>query len=74
MLQTEETKSTDQEDTANKETKPQVADWRYGPAMLWYDMLEVDETGEGFDYGFRLKTVCMDSNTNVFCKKLTQTI
>ena len=37
--------------------KAEIADWRYGPAQLWYDMLDVDETGEGFDYGFRLKKV-----------------
>ncbi|KAL5010007.1 hypothetical protein ScPMuIL_012312 [Solemya velum] len=29
-----------------------VAPWRYGPAQYWYDMLGVQETGEGFDYGF----------------------
>lgn len=31
-----------------------MADWRFGPANFWYDMLEVPETGEGFNYGFRL--------------------
>ena len=49
-----------------KETKPRVAEWRYGPAQLWYDMLGVDETGEGFDYGFRLKEVCLISITVKF--------
>ena len=39
------------------EVKAEIPDWRYGPAQLWYDMLGVDETGEGFDYGFRLKKV-----------------
>ncbi|XP_026472569.1 transcription initiation factor TFIID subunit 1 [Ctenocephalides felis] len=34
---------------------PKAADWRFGPAQLWYDMLEVPESGEGFDYGFKLK-------------------
>lgn len=34
---------------------PKVADWRFGPAQIWYDMLEVPETGEGFNYGFKLK-------------------
>lgn len=34
---------------------PKVADWRFGPAQLWYDMLDVPETGEGFDYGFAIK-------------------
>ncbi|XP_038632195.1 transcription initiation factor TFIID subunit 1 isoform X2 [Scyliorhinus canicula] len=35
--------------------RPKVAEWRYGPAQLWYDMLGVPEDGEGFDYGFKLK-------------------
>lgn len=34
---------------------PRVADWRFGPAQIWYDMLEVPETGDGFNYGFKLK-------------------
>ncbi|KAM8965485.1 transcription initiation factor TFIID subunit 1 isoform X2 [Sarcophilus harrisii] len=38
------------------DTKPKVAEWRYGPARLWYDMLGVPEDGSGFDYGFKLKT------------------
>ena len=33
-----------------------MAPWRYGPAQYWYDMLGVSETGEGFDYGFKLKS------------------
>lgn len=32
-----------------------VAEWRYGPAALWYDMLGVPENGQDFDYGFKLK-------------------
>lgn len=36
---------------------PKVADWRFGPAQHWYDMLDVPETGEGFDYGFKQKDV-----------------
>ena len=40
-----------------KDQKPRVAEWRYGPAQLWYDMLGVDASGEDFDYGFRLKDV-----------------
>lgn len=38
----------------NGDTGPKVADWRFGPAQLWYDMLNVPETGDGFDYGFKL--------------------
>jgi hypothetical protein len=44
------------------ENGPKVADWRFGPAQIWYDMLDVSETGEGFNYGFRLKEeVCFPS-------------
>lgn len=39
---------------------PKVADWRFGPAQVWYDMLEVPETGEGFNYGFKLKEKAED--------------
>lgn len=41
--------SSEDEDNLN------VADWRYGPAQTWYDMLNVPENGEGFDYGFKMK-------------------
>lgn len=34
-----------------------MPDWRFGPAQLWYDMLNVSETGEEFDYGFKIKEV-----------------
>ncbi|KAG9340185.1 hypothetical protein JZ751_021910, partial [Albula glossodonta] len=37
------------------ESRPKVAEWRYGPAQLWYDMLGVPEDGSGFHYGFRLR-------------------
>lgn len=40
-------------DTDDK--KPKVADWRYGPAQVWYDLLDVPESGEGFNYGFKMK-------------------
>ncbi|XP_056630576.1 transcription initiation factor TFIID subunit 1 isoform X2 [Diorhabda sublineata] len=36
------------------ETGPKAADWRFGPAQIWYDMLEVPETGDGFNYGFKV--------------------
>ncbi|KAI4897502.1 hypothetical protein NFI96_032212, partial [Prochilodus magdalenae] len=35
--------------------RPKVAEWRYGPAQLWYDMLGVPEDGSGFYYGFKLR-------------------
>ncbi|XP_043095856.1 transcription initiation factor TFIID subunit 1 isoform X2 [Puntigrus tetrazona] len=37
------------------EVRPKVAEWRYGPAQLWYDMLGVAEDGSGFHYGFKLR-------------------
>lgn len=43
-----------QEQGENNDMGPHVADWRFGPAHFWYDMLDVPETGEGFNYGFRL--------------------
>lgn len=29
----------------NGESKPKIADWRYGPAQVWYDMLDVPLSG-----------------------------
>lgn len=37
------------------DSRPKVAEWRYGPAQLWYDMLGVPEDGSGFHYGFKLR-------------------
>ncbi|KAM9384962.1 LOW QUALITY PROTEIN: transcription initiation factor TFIID subunit 1 [Pholidichthys leucotaenia] len=37
------------------ESRPKVAEWRYGPAQLWYDMLGVPEDGSNFSYGLKLK-------------------
>ncbi|KAF5892473.1 transcription initiation factor TFIID subunit 1-like isoform X1, partial [Clarias magur] len=37
------------------ESRPRVAEWRYGPAQLWYDMLGVPEDGAGFHYGLTLR-------------------
>lgn len=45
------------------DTKPRVAEWRYGPARLWYDMLGVPEDGSGFDYGFKLRKPEQDAVT-----------
>jgi len=44
-----------QEQVENNDLGPKVADWRFGPAQVWYDMLEVPETGDGFNYGFKIK-------------------
>ncbi|XP_015517469.2 transcription initiation factor TFIID subunit 1 [Neodiprion pinetum] len=49
---------------------PKVADWRFGPAQIWYDMLEVPETGDGFNYGFKLaektEEVCKSKDEDTF--------
>lgn len=37
------------------DSKQKIADWRFGPAQVWYDMLDVTESGEGFNYGFKIK-------------------
>lgn len=44
----------------DSDDKNEVPPWRHGPAALWYDMLGVAETGEGFDYGFKLKSQSSD--------------
>ncbi|XP_033321326.1 TATA-box binding protein associated factor 1 isoform X1 [Megalopta genalis] len=46
----------------NGDMGPKVADWRFGPAQLWYDMLQVPETGDGFNYGFKLADKMDDQN------------
>ncbi|XP_034174297.1 TATA-box binding protein associated factor 1 isoform X3 [Osmia lignaria lignaria] len=46
----------------NGDMGPKVADWRFGPAQLWYDMLQVPETGDGFNYGFKLLEKPEESN------------
>lgn len=45
----------DESDKDTGDKKPKVADWRYGPAQVWYDLLDVPESGEGFNYGFKMK-------------------
>uniref|UniRef100_A0A673N2Z0 Transcription initiation factor TFIID subunit 1-like n=1 Tax=Sinocyclocheilus rhinocerous TaxID=307959 RepID=A0A673N2Z0_9TELE len=45
------------------EVRPKVAEWRYGPAQLWYDMLGVPEDGSGFHYGFKLRDDQIRSNS-----------
>ncbi|XP_045464560.1 transcription initiation factor TFIID subunit 1 isoform X2 [Harmonia axyridis] len=42
-----------QETQMKDDTGPKAADWRFGPAQMWYDMLEVPENMENFDYGFK---------------------
>lgn len=50
----------------NNDMGPKVADWRFGPAQIWYDILEVPETGDGFNYGFKLaEKVCKEYSHDV---------
>ena len=44
-----------------RDAGPSVAEWRYGPARLWYDMLGISESGDGFDYGFQLKQTSQET-------------
>ena len=44
-----------------RDAGPHVAEWRYGPAQLWYDMLGISESGDGFDYGFQLKQASQET-------------
>ena len=44
-----------------RDAGPCVAEWRYGPAQLWYDMLGISESGDGFDYGFKLKQTSQET-------------
>uniref|UniRef100_A0A8D8TL30 Transcription initiation factor TFIID subunit 1 n=1 Tax=Cacopsylla melanoneura TaxID=428564 RepID=A0A8D8TL30_9HEMI len=48
---------------------PRAADWRFGPAQIWYDMLDVPETGEGFNYGFKVKDKKQDEEEEEKDKK-----
>ncbi|XP_072748281.1 transcription initiation factor TFIID subunit 1 isoform X2 [Anoplolepis gracilipes] len=48
----------------NGDMEPKVADWRFGPAQLWYDMLDVPETGDGFNYGFQMLMDKMEEQGN----------
>lgn len=33
------------ENNESGDNKPKLADWRYGPAQVWYDMLDVPDSG-----------------------------
>uniref|UniRef100_A0A9J8BPV6 Transcription initiation factor TFIID subunit n=2 Tax=Cyprinus carpio TaxID=7962 RepID=A0A9J8BPV6_CYPCA len=50
------------------EVRPKVAEWRYGPAQLWYDMLGVPEDGSGFYYGFKLREDQKEDSTETAAK------
>ena len=44
-----------QDKNSDTEQKVEVPSWRFGPAQYWYDLMGIDETGENFSYGFKLK-------------------
>ncbi|XP_053594523.1 transcription initiation factor TFIID subunit 1 [Microplitis demolitor] len=48
----------------NGDMGPKVADWRFGPAKIWYDMIDTSETGDDFDYGFKLAEKKDNDNNN----------
>ncbi|KPJ18499.1 Transcription initiation factor TFIID subunit 1 [Papilio machaon] len=49
------------QNSGDKSQRPTPAHWRFGPAQMWYDMLNVPETGDGFDYGFKSKAPSTDA-------------
>ncbi|XP_037823798.1 transcription initiation factor TFIID subunit 1 isoform X1 [Lucilia sericata] len=53
----------------NSDSKPKIADWRYGPAQIWYDMLEVPDSGDGFNYGFKVRHEHKNSKSMQHIKK-----
>ncbi|XP_017847616.1 transcription initiation factor TFIID subunit 1 isoform X2 [Drosophila busckii] len=61
-LNSEDVRQDGPENGENSDQKPKVADWRYGPAQIWYDMLEVPDSGEGFNYGFKINQQNKQSN------------
>ena len=46
-----------QSDTSQDQATKNLCEWRYGPAVLWYELLGVHDDGSNLDYGFRLKQV-----------------
>ncbi|GFV37304.1 transcription initiation factor TFIID subunit 1 [Trichonephila clavipes] len=61
MLHQEPTASSST-DRSSQDSKALNNGWRYGPAKLWYDMAEVPETAETYDYGFKLKNVSSEES------------
>nr|XP_043897761.1 transcription initiation factor TFIID subunit 1-like isoform X5 [Solea senegalensis] len=55
------------------ESRPKVAEWRYGPAQLWYDMLGIPEDGSNFNYGFKLKDLVNEPPDQDTPKEITET-
>ncbi|XP_073670752.1 transcription initiation factor TFIID subunit 1 isoform X2 [Paramisgurnus dabryanus] len=55
------------------EVRPKMAEWRYGPAQLWYDMLGIPEDGSSFHYGFKLKEEQQQDNIDAATKTTTNT-
>lgn len=68
IITDEDKKETGQDNINKNDNKPNVADWRYGPAQIWYDILEVPDSGEGFNYGFKSKEKKDDPNDEVVIK------
>lgn len=60
------TKDVKKEVENKDDTGPKVGDWRFGPAQIWYDMLEVPETGDDFDYGFKVGTIWTNNLTRQY--------
>lgn len=43
------------QDDKNKIVDVQFTDWRYGPAKLFYDSMDIPSNCKNFTYGFKLR-------------------
>lgn len=49
-------------------------EWRYGPALYWYDHYGVPADGLNFDYGFKLKEDKVNNKRNCIWIKLVSVV
>ena len=64
----EQKKSTGEEEAADKKEEkkgPRPTDWRWGPAQYWYDMLNLPEAPEDYDYGLKYALEHMNDDLKV---------
>ena len=64
----EQKKSTGEEEAADKKEEkkgPRPTDWRWGPAQYWYDMLNLPEAPEDYDYGLKYALQHMNDDVAV---------
>ena len=64
----EQKKSQGEEEAADKKEEkkgPRPTDWRWGPAQYWYDMLNLPEAPEDYDYGLKYALQHMNDDVAV---------